>query len=94
MDNANTAIVGNGIFFHYCHKTKGLMALRIHHPNCPLCMQKNPDYILNLLVHVVSNFATGSIVMIFANEVQAINYIQKHPLDNLMLGDAGYVDSK
>jgi len=43
--NADTAIVGSGAFFHYCHKIKGLMALRIHHSNCPLCLQKNPDYI-------------------------------------------------
>ncbi len=89
--NADTAIVGNGTFTHYCHKLKGLITLRIHHSMCPLCMQKNPDYILNKMVHVVCNF-TGSTVLIFADEQKAIQYIQDHPFDNLALGDSGYVE--
>jgi len=91
MINADTAIVGNGAFFHYCHKLKGLMALRIHHPNCPLCLQKNPGYISNVMVHVVYNLSTGSTVLIFADEQKAIQYIQDHPYDHLALGDSGYV---
>ncbi len=89
---ADTAIVGNGTFTHYCHKIKGFMILRVHHPNCPLCLQKNPDYISNKMVYVVSNLLTGSIVMIFADEKKAIQYIQDRPLDNLALGDTGYVE--
>ncbi len=89
---ADTAIVGNGTFTHYCHKIKGLMMLRVHHPHCPLCLQKNPDYISNQLAHVVSNLVTGSVVMIFADENKAIQYIQDHPNDNLALGDTGYVN--
>ena len=91
MKNANTAIVGNGTFTHYCHKINGLMILRVHHYGCPLCFQKNPDYITNQLVHVVSNLLTGSVVMIFGDELKAIQYIQDHPYDNLALGDTGYV---
>jgi len=91
MINADTAIVGNGTFTHYCHKIKGLMMLRVHHYCCPLCSQKNPDYIPNQLVHVVSNLLTGSVVMIFSGERKAIEYIQNHPYDNLALGDSGYV---
>jgi len=91
MKNANTAIVGNGTFTHYCHKINGLMILRVHHYCCPLCFQKNPDYITNQLVHVVSNLFTGSVVMIFGDECKAIEYVQNHPFDNLALGDSGYV---
>lgn len=91
MKNANTAIVGNGTFTHYCHKINGLMMLRVHHYCCPLCSQKNPDYIPNQLVHVVSNLLTGSVVMIFGDELKAIQYIQDHPYDNLALGDTGYI---
>ena len=91
MINADTAIVGNGAFFHYCHSLKGLMALRIHHPICPLCLQKNPGYILNEMVHVVYNLSTGSTVLIFADQQKAIQYIQDHPNDHLALGDSGYV---
>lgn len=91
MINADTAIVANGMFFHYCHRLKGLMALRIHHPMCPLCMQKNPDYISNKMVHVVCNLYTNSTVLIFADVQKAIQYIQDHPHDHLALGDSGYV---
>lgn len=89
--SADTAIVCDGTFTHYCHKIKGLMMLRIHHPKCPLCLQKNPDYISNQLVSIVSNLVTGSVVMIFADECKAIQYIQNHPNDTLALGDTGYV---
>ena len=89
--NADTAIVGNGTFTHYCHRLKGLMILRTHHSMCPLCLQKNPDYISNKMVHVVSNLYTGSTVLIFADEQRAIKYIADHPLDHLALGDSGYV---
>jgi len=89
---ADTAIVANGMFFHYCHTIKGLMALRIHHPFCQLCSQKNPDYIPNKLVHTVTDMSTGRDVMIFADIHTATQYIQDHPYDNLALGDTGYVD--
>lgn len=92
MINADTAIVGNGVFIHYCHKLKGLMALRIHHSKCPLCFQKNPDYISNRMVHVVYNLSTGSTVLIFADQQKAIQYIQEHPYDHLALNDSGYVE--
>jgi len=92
MINAETAIVGNGFFTHYCHKIKGLMALRIHHSNCPLCLQKNPDYISNKLVFPVTSMKTGSNVLIFADQNKAIQYIQEHYSDNLALGDTGYVE--
>ena len=91
MINADTAIVGKGLFFHYCHSVKTLMALRIHHKFCPLCSQKNPEYITNTLVHTVTDMDTGRDVMIFADIHQAVDYIQKHPNDNLALGDTGYV---
>jgi len=92
MINAETAIVSNGFFIHYCHNIKGLMALRIHHPNCPMCLQKNPDYIQNSLVYPVTNLETGSNVLIFAEQNKAIQYIQDHYSDNLALGDTGYVE--
>jgi len=92
MINADTALVCNGMFFHYCHKIKSFMVLRVHHSKCPLCLQKNPDYISNKLVHIVTNLVTGSIVMIFADENNAIRYIQDHPLETWALGDGGYVE--
>jgi len=92
MIYASTAIVCNGTFTHYCHNIKGLMMLRIHHPCCPVCLQKNPDYIQNKLVHTVSNMNTGSDVLIFGDIYKAVQYIQDHPHDNLALGDAGYVE--
>jgi len=92
MINADTAIVGNGSFVHYCHKIKGLMMLRIHHSKCPLCNQKNPDYILNRLVYPVTKLETGSIVMVFADQNKAIKYMQDHYSDSLALGDTGYVE--
>jgi len=92
MINADTAIVGDGFFIHYCHKIKGLMTLRIHHSNCPICLQRNPDYISNEFVYPVTNMKTGSNVLIFADQNKAIQYIQNHPFDNLALGDTGYVE--
>ena len=93
MINADTAIVGNGIFFHYCHSIKGFMALRTHHKFCPFCSQKNPDYIPNKLVHTVTEMNSGRTVLIFADIQKAVDYMQKHPSENLALGDTGYVDS-
>ena len=92
MINADTAIVGNGFFVHYCHKIKGLMALRVHHRCCPLCLQKNPDYIKNKLVHIVTNMDTGSVVLIFSDIHKATQYMQDQPFANLALGDTGYVE--
>lgn len=92
MINADTAIVINGAFVHYCHKSKGLMWLRIHHPCCPLCLQKNPDHTPNKMVFPVTNLETGSNVLIFADQNKAIQYIQVHPSDGLALGDTGYVE--
>ena len=92
MIYADTAIVGKGTFTHYCHKIKGLIILRIHHPYCPLCLQKNPDYIPNKLVHTVTNMNTGSDVLVFADIHRAAQYIADHPYDNLALGDTGYVE--
>jgi len=92
MINADTAIVGNGAFVHYCHKIKSLMYLRTHHPYCPLCLQKNPDYIPNKLVHTVTKMETGSTVMTFADENKAIQYMYDHYSENLVLGDTGYVE--
>ena len=89
---ADTAIVVNGIFFHYCHSIKGFIALRIHHTECQFCLQKNPDYIPNKLVHTVVNISRRENVMIFADINKAIQYIQDHPFDNLALGDCGYVE--
>ena len=91
MNNADTAIVGNGIFVHYCHKIKGLMALRIHHACCPLCFQKNPDY-KKKTVHTVINLQTGSNVLIFKKLNKAIKYIQERPWETLALGDTGFVN--
>jgi len=93
MKNADTAIVGNGIFIHYCHKVKGLMALRIHHEKCLLCSQRNPDYNASTIVFTVSNLLTGAIVLVFEDEQDAIIYMQSHPNDQLALGDTGYVNS-
>jgi len=89
---ADTAIVGKNCFFHYCHYVKGLMALRIHRSNCPFCMQKNPDYIPNHLIHVVSNLETGQVVMTFSDWEKAIRYMQSHHRENLSLSDSGYVE--
>lgn len=89
---ADTAIMGNSTFTHYCHKINGLMVLRIHHPNCPLCLQKNPDYIQNKLSHAVIDFSTGKIRIVFADMEKAIQYIQKRPFDNLALEDVGFVE--
>lgn len=92
MINADTAIVGKGAFFHYCHSTKTLMAFRIHHKFCPLCNQKNPDYIPNILVHTVTDMTTGRDILVFSDIQKAIDYMQNHPLENLALGDTGYVN--
>ena len=89
---ADTAIVGNGFFTHYCHKIKSLMILRIHHPHCLLCLQKNPDHTPNKMVFPVTNLETGSNVLIFADQNKAIQYIQVHYSDGLALGDTGYVE--
>lgn len=89
--NADTAIVSNGAFFHYCHKTKALMAWRIHHQFCPLCLQKNPDYISNKLIYTVTDMLTTRVVMTFVDIYKAVQYMQDHPNDNLALGDTGYV---
>ena len=89
---ADTAIVGNGIFTHYCHKAKTFMVLRIHHSNCPLCMQKNPDYIPNKWAHAVTELNTGKIRMVFADMRKAIQYMQERPLENLVLEDVGFVE--
>jgi len=89
---ASTAIVSNGIFFHYCHNAQSLMALRIHHKFCPLCRQANPDYTSNKLVHTVTDMNSGRDVLIFADIHKAVDYIQNHSSENLALGDTGYVD--
>lgn len=68
------------------------MALRIHHKLCPMCSQKNPDYISNQLVHTVTDMDTGRDVLIFADIHKAVEYISKHPNENLALGDTGYVN--
>ena len=92
MIPADTAIVGNGFFTHYCHEIKSLMILRICHPCCPMCLQKNPDYISNRQVYPVTNLETGSNVLIFADQNKAIQYIYDHYSDNFALGDTGYVE--
>jgi len=89
---AATAIVSKGFFVHYCHKAKGFMVLRTHHQNCPLCMQKNPDYIPNKLSHAVIEFNTGKIRLVFADMGKAIQYIQERPCENLALDDVGFVE--
>lgn len=91
LSNADTAIVSEGIFFHYCHKIKGLMALRICHECCPFCLQKNPDYIPNKIIYTVINYKTNSVILAFDDQLQAVKYIQTHHLDPLMLGDTGFV---
>ena len=91
MINADTAIVRNGVFVHYCHNIKGFMALRIHYPCCPICFQKNPDYVQNRLVHTIINLQTGENVLIFKDFNKAIQYIQDRPWETLALGDAGFV---
>ncbi len=93
MINADTAIVGNGVFIHYCHDTKGFMVLRVRHQACPFCLQKNPDYIPNQIIYTVSNLVNGSVIMAFSDENSAIAYLQKHPLELWGLGDTGFVDS-
>lgn len=94
MKNADTAIVANGTFTHYCHKRNTLKTLPVHHYCCPICSQKNPDYIPNQLVHVVCNLSgsvIGSVVMIFRDQLKAVQYIQDHPNDNLAFCDTGYI---
>lgn len=91
MIYADTAIVCKGMFFHYCHKIQGFIVLRIHYPCCPLCFQKNPDYVQNTLVHTVTDLSTGRNLLIFRNINKAIQYIQEHPFETLALGDAGFV---
>jgi len=91
MINADTAIVGKGTFFHYCHSIKSLMALRIHHKFCPFCNQKNPEYIPNILVHTVTDMDSGRDILVFSDIHKAVDYIQNHPFENLALGDTGYV---
>ena len=91
MINASTAIVGNGMFFHYCHNGKSLMALRIHWECCPLCLQTNPDYIPNKIVYTVSNLSNNNIYLTFEDQMDAIEYMQTHPNENLALGDTGLV---
>ena len=92
--NADTAIVGNNCFIHYCHSLKTLVALRIHREACPFCKQKNPDYTPNKGAFAVIDFKTGAVVMGFEDDKEAIQYIQNHPYDNLALSDTGFVLKK
>jgi len=91
MDNANTAIVTDGFFTHYCHTNKGLMMLRVIHHSCPFCNQKNPDYICNKLIYGVTKLS-GSNVLMFSDENKAIKYIYDHPKENFVLDTTGYVE--
>jgi len=92
MINADTAMVSDGTFTHYCHEIKSLMILRIHHSNCPMCLQRNPDYISNKLAHTVIDMKTERVVLVFGDADKAVNYVLEHPFDNLALGDTGYVE--
>ena len=65
---SGTALVINGVFFHYCHKINSLMALRIHHKSCTLCKQANPDYIQNKIIYTVSDLTTGKVILAFDDE--------------------------
>ncbi len=94
MINADTAIVGNNCFIHYCHFYKTLVALRIHREGCPSCNQKNPDYISNNWAYAVIDFNTGTPVMVFEDDNEAIQYIQDHPHNNLALSGTGFVLKK
>jgi len=89
--NADTAIVGKNCFIHYCHSLKTLVALRIHREGCPFCRQKNPDYTPNKIAYAVIDFDSGTPVIIFENDIKAIQYIQDHPKENLALTDTAFV---
>ncbi len=91
MINAATAIVTTGFFTHYCHPGKSFMVLRIHHEACPICLQKNPAYIPNTPIWTILSLDTGSTVLTFKKEAEAIKFIYEHPLQNLALGDTGLV---
>ncbi len=88
---ADTAMVGNGIFVHYCHKIRGLMALRIHHPYCPICFQKNPDYTSNKIAHTVIDLLSGRTILTFGDYDTAVKYVQERPWDTLALDTTGFV---
>lgn len=93
MISADTGIVRNGFFFHYCHKNKTMMALQVRWEKCPFCYQKNPDYIRpTKVIYTISNIPTGSQVMSFADQRKAIDYICNHPEEQFALGDTGYVE--
>ena len=91
MMKSGTALVVNGVFFHYCHKINSLMALRIHYSSCPLCKQENPDYIQNKIIYTVSDLTTGNVILAFDDEQKAISYMKNHPQELWCLGDTGHV---
>jgi len=88
---AETALVTDKFFFHYCHKLKGLMCLRIYHEKCPLCDQKNPAYIKNRMIFLVTDYDNRPI-MAFTDHRDAYDFICENPQGEYILHDTGFVE--
>ncbi len=88
---AETALVTDRFFFHYCHKIKGLMCLRIHHEKCQLCGQKNPDYTKNKMIFLITDYENRPI-MAFTEQELAYDFINKNPQGEYILHDTGLVE--
>jgi len=91
---ADTAIVTENYFFHYCHRMKTFVALQLHHPSCPYCYQKNPLGIPNShIIFLVTDFS-GRPIMSFEDQYATIEFLQKNWQKGYMLRDIGYVSEK
>jgi len=88
---AETALVTDKFFFHYCHKAKGFICLRIHHEKCFLCGQKNPDYTKNKMIFLITDYENRPI-MAFTNQDKAYHFIGKNPQAQYILHDTGLIE--
>ncbi len=88
---AETALVSDTFFFHYCHKIKGFLCLRIYHEKCNICGQKNPNYIQNKLIFLVTDYDNIPI-MAFTDAEKSYDFISQNPLANYILHDTGLVE--
>ncbi len=88
---AETALVTDRFFFHYCHKIKGFMCLTIKHQNCFLCGQKNPSYIKNKMIFLVTDY-DSSPILAFTDQRKAFEFMSKNPEAEYMIHDTGLVE--
>jgi len=79
------------MYLHFCLHRKGWMAFRFQINKCPFCGYKNPNG--NPKVKSITMITTyeGKPVLSFEDDNEALDYVNKHYNDGLMLTDLGYV---